>query len=303
MRKALRLIAEAAGAWYADGASQRSAALSFYALLALAPLLIIAVGVAGLVFGRGAAQDALLARVDSSAGSRVADALQTVLTNAHRPDATVAAFLVGGFFLLLGATGALLTLRASLDAIWKVEPAPDEGFAEAVKQGVITRAISIVLVLAFGLALAALLALAVAWTWLAGRLAPSLPAPGLLLRAADLAVSAVALTVLFAAVFRFVSHARPDWRDLWLGAFLTAVLFDLGRLAIGLYLGRAATASLFGAAGSLVALLLFTYYSAMIFLFGAELTQAWARAHGRRLAPPGEPSVAAEPAHKNDPAG
>lgn len=268
-----------------DRAPQQAAALSFYSLLALAPLLLIAIAIAGLVYGPGAARDTLITQVHDKAGAQVADAAGTILTNAHRPGAGIAAFIIGSILLLLGAFGAFSMMRTALNAMWRVQEPPVKGFLSKIRHLLTTSLVNVAFVLGFGIGLLALLVASAAWTWVAGKIGGSLPAADVTLRAADFVVTLGLLTLLFAALFRVAASARPDWADLWLGAFVTALLFNVGRLAIGLYLGRSTTTASFGAAGSVVALLLWMYYSAMIMFFGAEFIQVHTRRHGRRLQP------------------
>jgi membrane protein len=279
----LGFLKETGQKWADDKASLYAAVLSFYTLLALAPLLIIAVSIAGLVYGSGAARESLLTQVHDRAGAQVADALATVLTNAHRPGASIAGLVVGSLLLLLGASGAVSTMHTALNAMWDVRPAPVQGFLRKVAYALRSRLSYFAVVLLIGLILLGLLGVGAAWTWIAHRVGGSLPAPGVLLRGADFFVALVLLTVLFALLFRFLSDATPEWSDLWFGSFITALLFDVGRLLITLYLAKSTTTSSFGAAGSVVALLLWMYYSAMIVFFGVEFTQVYARHRGRAL--------------------
>ena len=276
---------ETAQAWLTDRANHYAAALSFYALLALAPLLLIAVAVAGLAYGPGAARDHLIAQMHAKAGAPVADATRTILANAHRPGNGVAALLIGGALALYGASNAFSMMRTALNAIWHVPPPADEASAHQAPLLLVIKALNAALVIGFGVCLLALLGLSAAWTWLAGRVGGALPAADFTLRAADFLVTLGLLVVLFAALFRFAADVRPSWVDLWPGALVTALLFNVGRLAIGLYLARGTVTSSFGGAGSVVALLLFMYYSAMIVFFGAEFVQVRLRRRGGRFLP------------------
>jgi len=282
---AVGLLREAAGEWLHDKATRQAAALSFYAMLALAPLLIIAVGIAGLVLGEGETRRQVLDQVETNAGPQVADAVATVLANASRPGASVTAFVVGGLLLLFGASGAVRQLKGALNTMWNVERVPADGTWRKLLDLVLTYLRTFALVIVFGVGLLVLLASTSAWGWVAGRLQGSLPSAELLLRLLDFGVTLALLTLVFAALYKGLPDVQIHWRELWTGAFVTAVLFDVGRLAIGLYMSTSATTSAYGAAGSLVALLLWVYYSAMIVFFGAELTQVRARRHGRRLTP------------------
>jgi membrane protein len=279
------VLREAAGGWVDDKAPRQAAALSFYAMLALAPLLIIAVGIAGLVLGEGETQRRVLSEIEANAGPQVADAVETVLANASRPGASTTALVVGGLLLLFGASGAVRQLKGALNVIWNVERVSPDGLWRKILGLVLTYLRTFALVIVFGVGLLVLLASTAAWGWVAGRLHGSLPSAELLLRALDFGVTLALLTLVFAAVFKGLPDVEIDWRELWGGAFVTAVLFDVGRLGIGLYMSNSATTSAYGAAGSVVALLLWVYYSAMIVFFGAELTQVHARRSGRRLTP------------------
>lgn len=294
LRVPLSYVKETLTGWSADKAPQQAAALAFYSLLALAPLLIIAVGIAGLVLGEGETRQALLEQIDELAGPQVAGAVRTVLDNASRPAASTAAFVIGGVLLLFGASGAVRQLRNGLNAMWNVEPVAAEGVGGKIKGMTLRYLFHFGLVIAIGIGLVVLLAASSGWGWVAGRVGELLPAPELLLRVLDFVVVTTLVTLVVAAVFSVLPDARIDRRDLWLGAAVTAVLFDIGRSAIGVYLSNSATTSAYGAAGSVVALLLWVYYSGLVFFFGAELTQVYARRHGRPLRPkPGARNVTA----------
>ena len=213
MRGFLSLMKETAQEWSADKASMYAAVLSFYTLLALAPLLIIAVSLAGLIYGSGAARQSLLTQVHDKAGGQVANALDTILTNAHRPGASIAALIIGGVLLLLGASGAVSTMHTSLNAMWGVQPAPVKGFFRKVGHVLTTRLFYFAVVLLIGVIMLGLLAAGAAWTWVAHKISGSLPAAGVLLRIADFVIALGMLTVLFALLFRFLSDARPEWSD------------------------------------------------------------------------------------------
>jgi membrane protein len=283
VKRFLGFVKETGQEWAADKASLYAAVLSFYTLLALAPMLIIAVSVAGLVYGSGPARASLLAQVHDKAGAQVASAVDTILTNAHRPGASIAGLIVGFVLMLLGASGSVSTMHTALNAMWEVQSASAQGFLRKVVHAIRSRLFYFAVVSVIGVILLGLLAVGALWTWVAHKVGGSLPAAGVLLRLADFVVALGLLTALFALLFRFLSDARPEWSDLWLGSFVTALLFDVGRLLIGLYLSKSTTASSFGAAGSLVALLLWMYYSAMIVFFGVEFTQVYARHRGRQL--------------------
>jgi membrane protein len=301
-RNAFSFTREAGQEWVGDKATQYAAALAFFTMLSLAPLLLIGVSIAGFVLGEGQARTNLLSQVRSGAGSQVANAVGSILDNAQHPGSGIAALVIGVILLLLGASGAVGMLRTALNAMWDIDERPVDGFWNKVKHFVGTRLFYIAVVLSIGLGLLVLLGVSAIWSWVAAKIGGSLPAAGFFLRLGDFIVTLGLLTLLFAALFRFLAEARPARRDLWPGAFVTAVLFDIGRLGIGLYMSLSSTTSSFGAAGSLVALLLWLYYSAMIVFFGAEFTQVYARHRGRQLvlaegaAHEGSEAAAEEPA-------
>jgi membrane protein len=305
-RSAFTLIKESGQEWAGDKAPRYAAALAFFTMLSLAPLLLIGVSIAGFVLGEGQARANLLSQVRSNAGPQVADAVGTVLDNAHHPGSGIAALVIGVVLLLLGASGAVGMLRTALNAMWDVDERPVDGLWKKVSHFLGTRLFYMAVVLSIGLGLLVLLGAGAIWSWVAGKIGGSLPAAGFFLRFGDFIVTLALLTLLFAALFRFLAQARPDWENLWIGAFVTAVLFDIGRLAIGLYMSMSSTTSSFGAAGSLVALLLWLYYSAMIVFFGAEFTQVYVRHRGRQLivgqgaAPEGEAAEKPEVAGRRE---
>ena len=283
MKRVAGAITETLEEWLGDKAMQHSAALSFYALLALAPLLLFGVGLAGYIYGEGAAHDLLLTQVHERAGPQVSNAVGTILTNARRPGSSVAAFVAGSILLLFGASGAVSAMRTALDAMWDVQETGTKSVPHQLLGFLLQGLKNMALMLVFGLVLLVLLVITTSWSWIAGEIGTTWPAAGITLRAADFLVTLGLLTVLFAALFRFVPSIRPNWADLWLGAFVTALLFNAGRLVVGPDLARITWTSSFGAAGSVVALLLWVYYSAMIVFFGAESVKVYVRRRGRRL--------------------
>lgn len=266
-------------AWRDDGATSMGAAIAFYALFSAAPLLLISVSVAGLFFGEQAATGELTQRLTPLIGEAPARSVQSVLQALHRPHAGWAG-LVGAAALLFGATTVLAELQSALDRIWRTHsqgPAP-------WWSGLRARLLALVAILLSGLllvasiALSAALAAAATWWWPAW-LAPGLPA---LAEAFNFGLSLVLMTAVFAALYKGMPRLRLPWRDIWLGAAVAALLFSLGKTALGWYIGGSAVLSAFGAAGSVVALLLWVYFCAQVFLIGAEVTCVFARRHGSR---------------------
>ena len=270
-------------AWVDDYAPSMGAALSYYMLFSLAPLLIIVIAVAGLVFGQEAAQGEIVAQLRGIMGEEGAVAVEGLLKAAREPAKGVVATIVGIAILILGATGIFAELQSALDRIWRVPASKEEsGIWHLLR----TRLLSFGLVLGLGFLLmvslvvsAALAALGKWWGgWFAGW--------DVLLEILNFAVSLAIFTLLFALIYKMMPRARIPWRDVWTGAAVTALLFTLGKVLIGLYLGKSSLASGFGAAGSLVVLIAWVYYSAQIFLFGAEYTWVYANQHGSRVQKP-----------------
>jgi membrane protein len=256
------------GAWWSDRAMSMGASIAFYATFSLAPMLLLVIAVAGLVFGEDAARGAIVQEIGGLVGSDGASALEALIRGAASPGKGIVGTLVGAVTFVLLATGALVELQDSLNLIWRAEP-------PATRSGVIafvrTRLLSLALILAIGFLLMVSLILEAGLAAFAGYLAAFFPAMPVLLGVLDLTLSLAGTLGLFALIYKVLSDADPPWRDVWVGATVTAALFAVGKLAIGAYIGRSGLASSFGAAASLIALLLWIYYSSQIVLFGAEL--------------------------------
>lgn len=263
---------DAAKDWMNDDAPRLAASISFYTALALAPLLLICVAVVGKFFGSAAAEKQLGDQLASLVGEHARDVLVAVTQSANKKDAGMWATIIGVVMLLVGASGVFGELKEALNRVWEVKAKPGFHVWGFVRSRLLSFAM--VLVVAFLL----LVSLTVS-TWLstlAGWMQSALPAPPAILRAANLLLGFVVITLLFAAFFKFLPDARIAWSEVWLGAVATSALFSVGKLLIGIYLARATVASAYGAAGSLVAVLVWVYYSSNIVLYGAELTQAHA---------------------------
>ena len=281
------LLRDTARAWTEDKVPRLGAALAFYSILSIAPLLIIAIAVAAVAFGERAAKGELVGQIEKMVGAEGAKAIQDMLANAHKPGSGLIATILGVATLLAAASGVFGQLQDALNTIWEVRPKPGRGLLAGIKD----RLLPFLMVLATGALLLVSLALSTAVSAtlaLATKLTPGL-AP--LLQLGDVLVSAVVVTLLFAMIFKLLPDAKVAWRDVWVGASLTTVLFLIGKAAIGIYLGRGSYGSAYGAAGSLVVLLVWTYYSSQILFFGAEFTKTYADRHGSRI----EPSAGAEP--------
>ena len=279
MRDAWQLLRDAAGAWYEDRAQRLGAALAFYTLFALAPGLVILIPLTGLFLGPQEAQGHLVAEIESLLGPAGAEAIKTTIASAREEGAGITAVAV--ITLVVGLWSVFGELQDALNSVWGVTPRPGRGFPAMVRE----RFWSFTLVVGIGFLLLVSLALS---AWLAalreffGHL---VPAPPVLLEAVDLVLSFGVITYLFAMIFKLLPDVDVAWRDVWVGAALTSLLFAVGKFIIGAYLGRATIGSAYGAAGSLVVILLWVYYSAQILFFGAEFTKAWTRRRGAGIAP------------------
>jgi membrane protein len=277
---------EASREWLADKAPTYAAALSYHMLLALAPLVIIAVGVLSALFQSTTSTEEVAQQADEHLSEPAADAIGFVLDSAHQdPSAGVAAMVIGGIFLLVAAASAFRALRRALNATWNVEPVPLGKDARNFLVMVLNQAFLLLLVLLVVLLIAALAALSTLWGSLSKRLTDAMPSPQAILALTDFLFSWGLTTALFAALLSAVPLAKLPQRYIWRSAVLTAFLFSLGKLGFGIYMSYSGTASLYGAAGSLVIFLIWVYYSAMIVFFGAEWAQVLARHHGVEVEP------------------
>jgi membrane protein len=269
------LVRRAFTAWSDDGASSMGAALAFYALFSLAPLLIVVLWLAGFFVGRDEAQQVLLGQLTAIVGATAAGAVQGLLDSASAPSEGWIPALIGGFTLVLGATTVFSELRTQLDRIWKAPPPRHEG----VMRFVFTRFFSFLLVLGIGALLLASMGLS-AFLSAAGDI--FFERSKATMHAIDFAANMVVITLLFAMIYKILPSVRIAWRDVWLGAAVTAALFWVGKSLIALYLAKSGVHSGFGAAGAVVLLILWIYYSSQVFFFGAELTREFALRHGSK---------------------
>ncbi len=275
------LLKTAGSDWLTDNAPRLGAALAYYTVFSIAPLLVIAVSIAGFIFGTEAVTAQLERQLQSFLGAEGAAGVQAMIAAADQPKVGILATVLGLGALLLGATGVFGELKSSLSTIWEVEAKPGRGILGILKD----RFLSFAMVL--GVAFLLLVSLVVSAFMAAATqaLGNILPGPDFIAHAVDLVVTLGVVTLLFALIFKYLPDVKIAWRDVWLGAAVTAVLFTLGKYAIGVYLGTAGIGSAYGAAGSLVIVLIWAYYSAQILFFGAELTQVYARLHGSDIQP------------------
>lgn len=268
------LIRETFDEWNKDNAARLSAALAYYTVFSLAPLLIVVIAVAGLAFGREAASGQIFAQIQGLIGANGAKLIEDMVANASKPAEGILATVIGVVTLLLGASGVFGELQGSLNDIWNVKAKPQNGVMGFLR----SRFFSFSMVLVTGFLLLVSLIFG-AMSAAAARFVGGVSVVGEII---NFILGVVMTTVLFALIFKYLPNVRLAWRDVWTGAFITSLLFNVGRLLIGLYLGQGSVASAYGAAGSLVIILLWVYYSAQILFFGAEFTQVFARRNGSR---------------------
>jgi len=272
---------ETAQDWLDDDAATLAAGLAYYALLSLAPLLVISISVAGWFLGAEAARGQVAGELAAIVGTQGAHAIEGVVASGKEPQRGVLSAVVGIVTLFVGASGVFGQLQASLNRIWEVKPKPDRGFWILVKE----RFFSFTMVLGVAFLLLVSLVLSSILSSLGTFLADALPGGALLWQLLSFALSFGVITVLFALIFKVIPDAKVQWRDVWIGAAVTALLFAIGKQLLALYLGKAAVGSSYGAAGSIVALVVWVYYAAQILFMGAEFTQVQARHRGSSIEP------------------
>jgi membrane protein len=258
-----------------DEALSRGAAIAYYTIFSITPILIIVIAIAGLIFGQEAAQGSIVAQLTGLMGQQAAEALQSMITSASDRQSGMIATLIGIGTLLVGATGVFGEIQSSLNVIWKAEPR-----RSTVSRLVRARIASFGLILTLGFLLVVSLVVSAALSALDTYLSGIFPGIHILFQGLNFVISLALISVLFGAIYKFLPDTQIAWRDVLIGAFVTALLFTIGKTLIGLYIGSSKVASSYGAAGALIVILLWIYYSAQIFLFGAEFTKTYAVSHG-----------------------
>ena len=275
------LLKDTFGAWSQDKVPRHGAALAYYTVLSLVPLLVVIIAMIGLIFGRDAAQGYILDQIGSLVGPQSAAAIKEMIQRASQPSTGIMATIVASVTLLAGASGVFAQLQDSLNSLWGVEPKEGRGLWGLIRD----RFLSVATLLGTGFLLLVSLVLSAALAAFGKWFGGWLPAPEFVLQGLEFVISLWVITGLFALMFKALPDAKVAWGDVWIGAGLTALLFTIGKFAIGLYLGKSDVGSAYGAAGSLVILLVWVYYSAQILLFGAEFTQVYANTLGSRIVP------------------
>ena len=290
-RAAWRLLRDAAIAWRDDYAPSMGAALAYYTLFSITPLLLIVISVAGLAFGEDAARGEIFGQIAGLVGEQSARTIEAMLDALNRPEAGTAGALAGVIVLAIGATSVFAELQDAMDRIWRMPTPPVSGLWALLR----ARLLSLGMVLGIGFLLIVSLLVSAALAALGKWWGPWLGELVVLADALNFAISFVLLAAVFAMIYKWMPRARVAWRDVAIGALITALLFTLGKSLIGLYIGRSGVASPFGAAGSLVVLLVWVYWSAQIFLLGAEFTWVYAHRHGSRQAAQDQPPAGGLP--------
>lgn len=282
VRRWLDILIGASGYWLQSGAFVYAAALAFFTLFSIAPIMIVAVAIVGFFLGERAAQGELMEGLHGMVGPEAAGVIETAVINSQIQQSGIWPTLIGVAAIAVGATTVFAQMQRSLNAIWEVAPRPTKNSIWILIKA---RVLSLTIVLAIGFVLLVSLLLSVAMQAIMTFASQWLPVPPSVMLGLEIGTSLLVVTLLFAAIFRILPDVVLSWRDVIPGAFITALLFTVGRSLIAVYLAHTATASTYGAAGSLVLLLLWVNYSSLILLFGAAVTRAHVEARGKTIAP------------------
>lgn len=274
-----RLLRTTLNQWFEDKASRLAAALAYYTAISLAPILVIILALTGAILGEEAARGEIAHQTEWLWGNVGSAAVQEIIKNASRPSSGVLATLISIGALLFGASGVFGALQDGLNTIWEVIPKPGREIMAIIKE----RFISLAMVLGVGFLLLVSFVISSALAAFGKYFAAWFYFPGSLTQVMNLLLSTVVITFLFAVIFKALPDVKIAWKDVWLGALLTSILFSIGKYVIGEYVGRSAIGSAYGAAGSLVAILIWVYYSAQILFLGAEFTRAYALQFGSHV--------------------
>ncbi len=279
LKSSWNLLKSVFSSWSADYAPSMGAALAYYTMFSIAPLLLIVISVAGLIFGEEAAHGQIFHQLEGLMGGEGAQAVQGLLENANKPKQGIVSTIVGGVLLLVGATTVFGELQSALDRIWR---APERDKISGIWSLLRTRLLSFGLILGLGFLMMVSLIFSAALAALSGWWGPVFGEWETVAHLFNQLISFAFTTVIFAMIYKFMPRVKIEWHDVWRGALVTAFMFTVGKFLISLYIGKAGVSSSFGAAGSLVILLVWVYYSAQIFLLGAEFTWIYSHTHGSR---------------------
>ncbi|MET0386808.1 MAG: YihY/virulence factor BrkB family protein [Polyangiales bacterium] len=281
MRRWLTILKDTGVEWYEDDAPRLAASLAYYTLLSTAPLILLCVSIVGFFFGERAARGQISEQIATVTGPEAASAIQNVISNAHQSDAGVWSTILGVVLLLVGASGVFGELQTALNTMWDVKPKPGRGVLGFVRD----RFLTFTMVLGVAFMLLASLVISAGLAAVGRVLSGALPGGEVVWQAVNFIISFAVITLLFALIFKVIPDVKIRWRDVSVGAAVTALLFSIGKLLLGLYLGKSTVASTYGAAGSIVAFVVWVYYASQILFLGAEFTQVYARALGKPIAP------------------
>ena len=281
MKAILDLLKETFSEWSKDKASRLSAALAYYTVFSLAPLLIIVIAIAGAVFGEEAARGEIVGQIQGLVGKDGAEFIETAIENANKPATGRFASIISVVVLLFGASGVFAELQDALNTVWEVQAKPERGLINVIRN----RFLSFTMVLGVGFLLLVSLVASAALAATVNFFGHLLPGLDFVWQLANLIFSFVVTTVLFGLIYKTLPDVKIGWSDVWIGAAITSVLFSIGRYVLGQYLGNSSFGSTYGAAGSLVVVLAWVYYAAQILFFGAEFTQVYARKYGSQIVP------------------
>ncbi len=282
IKTVLDLLKETVSEWSKDKASRLAAALAYYTVFSLAPLLIIVIAIAGSVFGEEAARGEIVGQIQGLVGRDGAKVIETAIENANKPDTGSIASIISIIVLLFGASGIFAELQDALNTVWEVQPKPERGLINVIR----SRFLSFSMVLGVGFLLLVSLVTSAALAATVNFFGHLLP-PGLdfFWQLVNFIFAFGVTTVLFGLIYKVLPDVKIGWSDVWIGAAITSLLFSIGRYLLGQYLGNSSFSSTYGAAGSLVVVLAWVYYAAQILFFGAEFTQVYARRYGSQIVP------------------
>lgn len=266
--------------WSEDKAARLGAALAYYTIFSIGPLLLIVIAIAGQVFGKDAAQGQIVSTIQGMVGKEGAQVIQTTIENSNKPGANIIATIIGLVTLLLGASGVFGQLKDALNTIWEVEPKPGQGILANLKE----KFLSFTMVLGTGFLLMVSLVISSALAAF-GKLLAKLPGADIVWQGVSYLVTLGVIALMFALLFKFLPDVDVAWKDVFIGSVVTAILFILGQLGLGIYLGSGSVGTSYGQAGSLVIVLVWIYYSAQILFLGAEFTQVYAKTYGSKVKP------------------
>jgi membrane protein len=278
-RSAFSVLKEAAVRWNRHHGPRLGASLSYYTAFSIAPLLVLTISIAGLIFGHDAAQGKIVAELSTLMGSQSASVIESLLRATQKPSSGVTATLIGLVVLLIGASGVMSELKDALNIIWGIRG------RDGIKIFLKDRLLSIGMVLVIGFLLLVSLIVSAGLAALGSYFQQALPVPSWILQTVNFAVSFGVIALLFAMIFKMLPDAEVMWRDVWIGAALTSFFFSIGKSLLGVYLGKGVFGSAYGAAGSVLMMLLWVYYSAQVLYFGAEITKIVADRYGAGIKP------------------